>query len=526
MLTKRITFLIIVCLIVTFNKKQNVLAQSQRTIYQKIQQENSFSGFSSLIRSNRVAKLNLHFESVTVFVPENRALKRYIKEHEDLSSDIGFYHMSFEPKTLDKLRTTHFMRSSKLENPPLWITNIGQDIYVNNARIIQDKSDYIAVRRSNDLEKTQVLHMIDEVLDPVIPSPKFAPSAYDFLSAADKWQLGPTATVASFFHKVQEYNLAGAYKQKGGHTFFIPLDSGIDPHNFKMISAHTIRGHIVPDLVLFTRPTEKNSAYDTRANDRFNYVIVSLEERDAKFFVRGLAGGDLGNGNTEDGEFVSEILVPNIPVKNGVVHLVSQPLGIFNRTMKPFPFLPVLEKIANDPELDVFYTIGEETGFNKKFEQTGVKFTYFVPNDKSWFNTRKHDLEPTETDLELLNRHLIVSDTPYSMERLLALSRANSYGDIELNTEGGVLRVAILKIGPDYYLKWGGRYIKVVRPDYECADGIIHILAGPLAHFKQKGDERDAPAEIRIHGGNIDWSTGSAMEYYWRGLGNVLGNVF
>ncbi|KAJ8956371.1 hypothetical protein NQ318_015109 [Aromia moschata] len=494
---------------------QNSEPEKYKTIYQKIQQERAYSGFSELMRNNRAAKLNLHFDALTVFVPENKAFK-----NRDLPSNIAFYHMSFEVKPLDKLKTVHFLRAADPDFPPIWITKSGKDIYVNNARILQERSANFSLRGN---ASKQVLHVIDDILDPVIASPKFSPSAYDFLSSSENWGLGPSKTVSSFFHKVQENNQADVYKQKGGHTFFIPVDSGIDPHKFKMLNRHTIYGHIVPDYVLFSRPTEKNSPYDTLANDRFIYIIVSFEEKDDKLFVRGLAGGDLGNGNGAEGEFVAEVLVANIPVKNGVVHLVSQPLSVFNRTLKPFPFLPVLNKITSDPELEVFYKMGEETGFNKKLEERHVRFTYFVPKDRAWLRTRKHDLEPSETDLEILSRHLVVSEVPYSMDRLLALSRINNYTDIQLDTEGGTDT-----IDGEFYVKWRNRYIKVIKADYECTNGLVHVLAGPMTVFKRRaGNEHYTPAEIkvkvdRVTAGN-DSSTVSA---YWRSLSNVLRNIF
>ncbi|KAJ8967028.1 hypothetical protein NQ314_003145 [Rhamnusium bicolor] len=453
-----------------------------KSIYQKIQ-ETQHSDFNALIRTNRAARLNLHYEPLTVFVPENKAFDNYNK---DLDSSLAFYHMSYEVKTLTLLRTTNSMSTVDLDNPPLWFTKVNKDIYVNNAKILGNNSNYMSRGRNGDMGKQQVLYIIDEVLDPVIKYPKFSPNAYDLLSSIEKWDLGATKTVTKFFHKVQENNLLNVYKQTGGHTFFIPVDSGIDPHKFKMINKNIIVGHVVPHYILFTRPTEKNFAYESMANNEFVYTVVSFAEQNDTVFVRGVSNGG--------GGFYSEIVVPNIPVKNGVVHLISQPLGTFKRTLKPFPYLPILDKITNDPELDVFYEMGEKTGFNKIFEKEDVSFTYFIPKDSSWVETRKHDLEPTDNDLAILQRHLIVSSTPYSIEQLVSLCRANNYTDIELATQAGPLRINVLKIQDEYFIKWHKKYIKVVRPDYECTNGIIHILAGPMVHFrKTDNDEEGRP---------------------------------
>lgn len=82
--------------------------------------------------------------------------------------------------------------SSELEgNPPIWITRIkGQyrdDLYVNNARILQDRSNYIQM---NHQHKQQVLHVIDKVLVPVRSANKdtaqiYNPDAFQFLNQSE-----------------------------------------------------------------------------------------------------------------------------------------------------------------------------------------------------------------------------------------------------------------------------------------------------------------------------------------------------
>ncbi|KAG5864881.1 hypothetical protein JTB14_021708 [Gonioctena quinquepunctata] len=412
----------------------------------KIQQEPPYSGFSALIRNNRVAKLNLHYEQLTVFVPENKVFRDL---DEDTNSDIAFYHMSFEIKTLSMLNRTNSIDSVLLENPPLWITRTADDIYVNNAKIIQDKSNYIARSRNGDMGKQQVLHVIDEMLDPVITSPKFSPNAYDFLSSYSNWNLGAAKTVSNFFTKVQENKVNYIYKQNAGYTFFVPLDSGIDPHKFNSINKHVIFGHVIPFYVLFTRSTPKNFAYESLANDEFAYMVLSFEEKNEKLFVKGLTRGNYG-----EGEFYSEVVVPNIPVKNGVIHVISEPLGIFNRKLKPFPYLPVFDKMSTDPSLEVFYNMGARTGFNDIFSKEGVNFTYLVPNDSAWMKAKQNGLETMDSDLNILGRHLIISQTPYSIEQLHSLTKARNYTDIEMNTQAGPLRIMVVKIEDDYYLKW------------------------------------------------------------------------
>ncbi|CAG9815140.1 unnamed protein product [Phaedon cochleariae] len=469
---------IILCLFLVIN--HHVSCQRSKTVYQKIQQEPQFAEFNALVRSNRVARLNLHFEQLTVFVPENRAFRDL---QGDLNSNLAFYHMSFDVYPLDSLGKKNSLSSVNLENPPLWITRVDEDVYVNNAKILQDKSNYVSRSRDGYMGKQQVLHMIDEVLDPVIPSPKYSPTAYDFLSTTVDWRLQASLSVSNFFTKVKENKLQHVYEQNIGHTFFVPLDSGMDPHKFRMMDKHIVLGHVIPSHVLFTRPTRKNFPYESLTNDDYAYIVLSFTEREGKLFVKGLARGSYG-----EGQFYSEVVVPNIPVKNGVVHLIAQPLGIVNRALRPFPYLPILEKLSTDPSLEVVYTMGERTGFNKIFSRKNVSFTYLVSRDSSWKKLEEGGLDPMEKDLDMLKRHLIISQTPYSVEQLYSLTKANNYTGIDLRTEAGPLRIMVVKIDQDYYLRWYTRYIKFLRADYECTDGIIHVLSSPLANFRKKDE--------------------------------------
>lgn len=217
----------------------------------------------------------------------------------------------------------------------------------------------------------QILHTIDDVLNPLIISSKFSPNAYDFLSSSFKWNLPGGISLSKYFVKIQEHKLQRYFKDADagvGHTFFVPIDSGVDAHHFRRLDGHSIRAHVVPFYVLFTRPTKKNFAYETLANDSFAYMVVSIVEIDGKLFVKGTNNG---RGYKRQ-EFFAEIIVDNIPVKNGVVHLISKPLmEEADKSLGAFPYLPIMTKISGDPELQVFYEMGERTKFNKIFDMEG-----------------------------------------------------------------------------------------------------------------------------------------------------------
>lgn len=326
-------------------------------------------------------------------------------------------------------------------------------------------------------------HRIDDVLNPMIISPNFTPNAYDFLSLSFKWNLPGETSVSKFFIKVQENKLQHFFKDPAGHTFFIPIDTGIDSANFQQLDHHLVAGHIIPFYILFTRPTQKNFAYETMANDVFMYMVLSFIEINGKPFVKGRKNGP---GNQHE-EYFAEIIVENIPVKNGVIHLISKPLiRSSNKSLGLFPYTSVVKKISTDPELEIFYAMGEQTKFNKIFNMEGVQFTYFVPRDTSWKQADRQGLTTTEDNLTILKRHLIVSQSAYFIEQLESQTKANNNSYLELSSEGGPLKIMVMKIDGDYYVKWYNKYIQVLRSNYECTNGIVHILAGPMVEFRRK----------------------------------------
>lgn len=77
---------------------------------------------------------------------------------------------------------------------------------------------------------TQVLHIIDEVLVPVLTTntathPVSNPDAFLFLNQTDNIDVGEHR-VRSYRHRVQIAQKESVFKKEGRHTYFIPVDEG------------------------------------------------------------------------------------------------------------------------------------------------------------------------------------------------------------------------------------------------------------------------------------------------------------
>ncbi|KAF7266502.1 hypothetical protein GWI33_020183 [Rhynchophorus ferrugineus] len=462
----------VVCDLVFCHVLQNY---PQRSIYNRITQEDEFRNFDGLIRNNKDARMDLLQKELTLFIPTNAAFENYTKP---LYSDMAFYHMAKACKTINELKTIPSLSSTKYNLPKLWITKTTDKLFINNAEVLPFNSNYVGRTRHAPEGHQQILHIIDGVLDPLIRIPESPQTAYDFMTSTWKWDLDVEESVTSFLHKVNENGMAHLFQVNGGNTFFIPVDRSIDTHKFRNLNKKTIFGHIVPNFVLFTRPTMRGFNYETMANDDKTYMVLYLEEIGSELHVKSVT--IQGTTDNPTGHYSAKILQANIPVHNGVIHLISQPLGIKNKT-RPFPYLPIIEKLSRDPALDTFYSMGDISGFNKIFTSHDVTFTYFIPNDYSWRQMKRSGLKYFENNVDLLKRHLVISDAPYTMERMLAITKSQNNTSFELKTTGGIIKIAVFQIGTSYYVKYKRAYIEVLRPNYECTDGIIHVLAGPMA---------------------------------------------
>ncbi|RZC38380.1 Fasciclin domain containing protein [Asbolus verrucosus] len=324
--------------------------------------------------------------------------------------------------------------------------------------------------------------MIDRVLDPMVYTSSYPnPTAYTFLSHHYKWKIG-SRNVMNFLHKVQLHGKDDLYRKGGGHTFFVPIDHKTDDYKWENIDGYIIEGHVVPNMVLFTRPTQRNFIFETAANGDYIYIVLSLVTSGGKDFVK--SHTILGNSNHKKGEVLSEIVKANIPVANGVVHLIKQPLAVFDRELKPFPYLPVFYKVASDPNLSHTFNIGRRNRMNKIFKNESALYTFFVPTNRAWRNYLNYTHHEQG---QILKRHVVVSDSRLSMAKLAILSK-NGGGEATLNTLDGTIKLTVTQKNGTYSMTWNNRSIELSRPDYECSNGVVHVLDDVLADVRTSSD--------------------------------------
>ncbi|XP_058444738.1 fasciclin-1 isoform X2 [Malaya genurostris] len=308
------------------------------TLEEHISDDPDLSQFYDLIERNPIASAALKLRALTIFAPTNQAFQRYLG-----NKTVVLYHISTVATPLEQLGP--MITSDYDGNPPIYVTrrrhlNGTEDIYVNNAKIIRQRSN---VQLTNQHGKKQVLHIIDDVLTPLTVNPStsfelYNPDAFQFIQHAENLDINQHR-IRSFRQKIVMVRKEDIYKAVGGHTFLIPVEEGFKPPpRPDMIDRKVIDGHVIPNHVIFTAPAPLDDPLETLAFEDNLKVTVTFfkqgEGKNAKVYVR--SNTVIGDSRHASGAVLAEIVKANIPVRNGVVHLIHRPLMVVDTTVLQF----------------------------------------------------------------------------------------------------------------------------------------------------------------------------------------------
>lgn len=461
------------------------LHASQVTMDAKIRDDSDLSQFYQLLEASQVANTTLTYRHVTVFAPTNRAFQKY----NGSTKNLVLYHMSNRPLTIEELRDSI---SSELEgNPPLWITRrpskySGVDVYINNAMILLEQSNFQSKLKVNGDTMTQVLHIINEVLEPVrshsVESPIYNPNAFQFLNQSENLNLGDHR-VRTFRQRINIGKKESIFKAEGRFTFFIPVDEGFKPMpRPNKIDQLVIDGHVIPNEVLFTSPTPEKVPYRTLVfSESSMKVVISFMKSQNKVYVQ--SDTLVGDSNHPAGVVLAEIVKANIPVRNGVVHLIQRPLMVVDNTVKDF--LESFKEKEDGPVYKFYEAIrdfGENIMDNMNYRNN---VTLFAPsNDALNEPGVKQMLQDKNRMKEILKLHFVTQKL--TLENIKAKS-INQKQYNSKKTEVGVPSLADKKNlyfnvvqGPreneTVTVEGGGVNATIITPNIAATNGIIHII--------------------------------------------------
>ncbi|XP_076395949.1 fasciclin 1 Fas1 domain-containing isoform X3 [Megachile rotundata] len=450
---------------------------STQTMDAKIRDDSDLSEFYHLLEASHVANTTLTYRHVTVFAPTNRAFQKYNKTKKNLV----LYHMSNLPKTLENLGDSI---SSDLEgNPPLWVTRRpgtdGEDIYINNAKVIINRSNFQSKVTVDGDIKTQVLHIINEVLEPVRPNsaemPIYNPNAFEFLNQSENFDLG-VHRVRTFRQRIVKEKKEEVFKADGRYTFLIPVEEGFKPTpRPEKVDRVVIDGHVIPNHVLFTTPTPDKIPYETLAFSDNVKVTVSFRKENDKVYVQSDTMVD--NSGHSTGVVMAEIVKANIPVKNGVVHLIQRPLMVVDTTVKDF-----LEEKEDGPVYKFYETIRD---FGEEIMGTISHLrdvTLFAPSNAALEEPGVQQiLQDKKRVKEILNLHYVRERLPLDKiknKTVIQKSSGKSHG-VSTAADRKKLYFNVVQEPSGNQIvtvEGGGVNATVVTANIAATNGLIHII--------------------------------------------------
>nr|XP_022909575.1 fasciclin-1-like [Onthophagus taurus] len=323
----------------------------------------------------------------------------------------------------------------------------------------------------------QILHKIDEVLVPVVTrtigqTDLYSPNAWEFIDNYESWMNIKNHRIRLFkeqilFHKKQEI-----FKTEGGHTFFIPVDDGFK--NTKAVDAKVIDGHVIPKQVLFTSPTEKGENFQTLANsDNIKVHVAFSEETEGKSTMIYIKSHTLYGD--KKGVVIAAIKQANIPVRNGVVHLIHKPLMVVDQTVKQFL---ELNKEKEDGPLSKFcQEIFHSEVLGKEFMnviERSKQITLFAPTNAAWDESNLQNLLKEGSKIkDVLTMHLIPDEAVYIdriankevVQKGTYNSKKNLFFSVNQNNHNRTFMV-----------EGGGVMANIVQPDIAASNGVIHVI--------------------------------------------------
>ncbi|XP_067144605.1 fasciclin-1 isoform X1 [Centruroides vittatus] len=462
--------LLVLCLVAG----TNCLAE---TVYEALQNNQEFSKFFELVNKDKVLPEMLQKKTATVFAPTSSAIEaaKWITKDED---KIAAYHVAIT-LAMKSSFPTH-LSSYSSGAPPLQLTlyeneDTGKtEYFVNNAKIIGESTYF------TEEGMKQLLYVIDDIMELYIPKNNLPPTALSLLKQPKIYDISKTFEV--FVSRTRSVNEEELFQRVGQHTYFLPQGHAKE-QNYDIqqeIDKWVIRGHVIPNHVLFTR-TMGRKAYRSEAYEDNLKVKLSLinrtNENDDGYTLYIQSNTIQSDYTHRKGVVYSKILHANIPVANGVVHIIEVPLMIIEKTI-----WQILEEEKNNRFSKFYNLIKDQPEFIAKLQSSLPVKTLFIPSNdaiSSISDEKFAMLKENDTEFSLLlGLHLVFKSI--STEEVLTkqIVEERSFD----NRRGLYFRVVGDKNKSRFYtdvtltVEGGGVNATVIEADIGATNGMVHII--------------------------------------------------
>ncbi|GFT64704.1 fasciclin-1 [Nephila pilipes] len=352
------------------------------------------------------------------------------------------------------------------EGPGFW-----KEYYVNNAKILRSE-DYVSQEGTK-----QLLYVIDEILQPYVSSTSLPPTALDLLDKPELYDI--REPLSAFDFRVKQEGLQELFMREGNNTFFLPVGAGVG-HSFNRqqeVDKWVIRGHVIPRTILFTRLVSFDSYPSEAYGDDIKVELTIINESNAmgnSYSLYAQSNTIHSDYRHKKGVVMAKILKPNIPVKNGVVHLIESPLMIIDITVWKF-----LQN-ERDGRLSEFLDLVNYAPDFKEILMSSQEKTLFAPSNEAIRQLPAESVALIKTNItaitNLLKLHLVMKsistdDVLYGRYKdfISADNRNSLYFRILGDEKNKSNNIALTVDGV-------GVKAAAVQADIGAVDGMVHII--------------------------------------------------
>jgi len=307
-----------------FISLQETAAES---IMEMLEKRTQYSQFTNLLKTNDGLH-NAYLDNyVTVFAPSNDAMDSFSG-----LKDENFILNHMVSSTISQEDMGERLTSLMQGHPPIWVRMITSNLYVNQARVV------FTFPQESSSGKKQFLYLIDSVLEPLVPKDEKVEDfvdikAGDLLTKSDNYRIDDFS-IKKFADRLEALGMGNfsEFSSYGKFTFFLPIDSAFENLRVGTIDAEVVRAHIVPDTLMFTKPQKRR--VESKPTLQYNSSRGSSNLRVmAKVFIKDNepmveSQTVVGTKQHKRGTVDAKIVKANIPVQNGIVHLIDKPLVI------------------------------------------------------------------------------------------------------------------------------------------------------------------------------------------------------
>lgn len=462
-----------------------------KTLLEEINTNPSLSKAAAIIENSPFIKAMIENSPVALFLPNDEAMDRYEgpKDEEFLK-----YHLVNVPYLVQDLPSE--IPTALGGNPRVYVTKFPtglpsingwehQEYYVNNAKVVG--------RNIQSDSRKQVLHILDEAMNPtrkVDGSIAYAyPKADDLLKDAYNYGYSDKKSLKKFQRRVSELGAMDVFGIEGKNTFFIPVDNGLvngKIESQEMIDKPVIHGHIIPQKAIFTRTfRDTDEQYESYAfTDNLKVFITmenvsSADNNEISYYVKShVVAGDQSH---QKGTALARILIGNIPVTNGVVHLIDRPLMVVASSIISYlqgENLEEEETLMKDGQLSKFhYLMKERYPDLSNLLVVQNDLTLFAPSNYAFDMVNKdrlHQIEGNHVKLgNLLRLHIVRKRLTTDEIINKSMKQAETINDrrklyFAVNNPDAPM--------PKVSLEGGGVNATITTPNIATKNGVIHII--------------------------------------------------